>query len=684
MDYINGNDTSNGSSWTLAWKTITSGATAARIAPGDVIRIAKSPAPTSIGNATWTNLSKTVTLAAAQNANINMCEVAWTAANGATVTLIGVATDAKEGANCMKVAFPPTPIAYTLYAYYATGTLNLSTYQQLSFWLKNSAAIANATTIDVCLCSDAAGATIVDTFNIPAIPSTARWIPLTLARAGGGNLGASIQSIAVYTDASPPTGSSYILVDDFIACTTNGLNLQSLISKNSLEQGGTEGWYGIQSINGTAVLLDNDTNTKANAGRGYSGTTETVTTYKRETIKTAMVSPTTTVQEIQDSGTLGSNIAFQGGWNTSTTVQEGETFFDGLNGNGYGIYLNAKSYITFNYLNVCRYYNGVYYDSSSNNNTITTLSNANNNSYYGVYYYNCTNNTITTLSNANNNFYYGVYYNSGINNIITTLSNANNNFSYGVYYNTYSANNTITILSNANNNASCGVYYNYCYNNTITTFSNANNNSSYGVYYLKGYNNIIKSLSTSGNGTAGIYNDYGVNYLFNALIAEATEVTGYSSFVNSRIFSNKHDQTPDNHWIFTDGGTINSQIAVRHTASGIAWKLAITSSNRASNYPLTLSIAKIAVAANALVTVKVWVYKDSAAGVAAKLVCRGKQIAGVDNDVVATAADVLQTWEELTITFTPTEAGVVEIEGWAYYVSALSNVYFDDMTITQA
>ena len=77
-------------------------------------------------------------------------------------------------------------------------------------------------------------------------------------------------------------------------------------------------------------------------------------------------------------------------------------------------------------------------------------------------------------------------------------------------------------------------------------------------------------------------------------------------------------------------------------------------------------------------------YKDSAAGVAAKLVCRGKQIAGVDSDVVATAADVLQTWEELTITFTPTEAGVVEIEGWGIYVSASSNVYFDDMTITQA
>jgi len=656
LDPINGNDANDGSTWALAWKTITSGATADRIAPGDVIRIAKSPAPTSLGTTgAWTNLSKTVTLGAAQNANIDMCEVAWTAANSGVVTLTPVATDAKEGSYCMKVAFPATPAANTLYAYYATGALDLSAYQKISFWLRNSAAIANATTIKVVLCSDTAGATIVDTFNIPAIPSTLRWIPITLARAGGGNLGASIQSIAIYTDASTPTGSSYIYVDDFIACTTDGLNLQSLISKNSAEQGGTESWYGIQSINGTTVLLDNDTNTKANAGRGYSGTTETVTTYKRETIKTALAtSSTTVVQGVQDSGILGSNIQFQGGWNTSTTVQDGETFFDGLSGFGSGIYLSDKSYITFNYLNVCRYFNGVYYY-NSNNNTIITLSNANNNASYGVYYYNSNNNTIITLSNANNNASYGVYY-----------------------YN--SNNNTIITLSNANNNASSGVYY-YNSSNTITTLSNANNNASYGVYYSSGNNNTIKFLSTSGNGSAGIYNNTGINYLFNALIAEATEVTGYTALANSRIFSQKHDQTADNHAIFTDGGQIHSTTAVRHTASGIAWRLDVTSANRASNYPLGLSIAKIAVAANNQVTVKAW-FRRSNTGITGRLICKGKQIAGVDNDVYADMTAAADTWEELTINFTPTEAGVVEIEAQAWGGTAYS-VYVDDITISQ-
>ena len=184
----------------------------------------------------------------------------------------------------------------------------------------------------MCLCSDTAGDTIVDIFFIPAIPSTNRYLPLTLTKDGGGNLGSSIQSIAIYADTDPGTPTIYL--DDIITCTTDGLNLQSLISKNSLAQGGTEGWYGLQSINGTTLLLDNDTNTLASAGRGYSGDTETVATYKRETIKTDIsASATSGVQTIQDNG-----VTYLGGWDISTTTQDGETFFDGLNCYGYGIF----------------------------------------------------------------------------------------------------------------------------------------------------------------------------------------------------------------------------------------------------------------------------------------------------------------------------------------------------------
>lgn len=680
IDPVNGNDANNGSTWALAWKTITTGATAVRIAPGDVIRIAKSPAPVSLGTTgAWTNLSKTVTLGVAQTLNIDLVEANWTAIAGgdATPTLVAVATDGKQGSNCVRITLDVAVQASKGQAYKATGILDLSAYQKISFWIKNSSAIL-ATHYTVRLCSDVAGATTVDTFIIPAIPSVGRWVPLTIARNGGGNLGASIQSIAIYTDTVAPTNSSNILIDNFIACTTDGLNLQSLISKNSVEQGGNEPWLAIQSINDTTVMLDNETNTKANAGRGYSGTTETVATYKRETIKTTLVATSTTVsQQVMDSGTVISGIQFQGGYDTSTNNQTGETFFDGLNGNGYGIYLSNKNYITLNYLNVCRYNKGWYFLGGTFL-TITNLDNANNN-ITGIEDVS-SNITIVSLLNANNNGLYG-YTCSGNNGTITTISNINNNLTYGFVIG--GMNLKIGTFSNANNNEVSGITFTAGHKNIIDTVSNAKNNGSNGIYFNGAYLNLIKSISTSGNASAGIASNTGVNYIQNALIGEITEFNSATPFANSRLFSNNHDQTAGNHWIYTDGGTINSLATDRVGGTGIMWKLAISSSNRASYYPLNLSIAKIAVSANNLVTVKAYMKKDHATNVVGKLVCRGGQIAGVSNDVTATKASDTN-WEELTITFTPTEAGVVEIDAWAYYSAGNSNVYVEDMTITQA
>ena len=51
----------------------------------------------------------------------------------------------------------------------------------------------------------------------------------------------------------------------------------------------------------------------------------------------------------------------------------------------------------------------------------------------------------------------------------------------------------------------------------------------------------------------------------------------------------------------------------------------------------------------------------------------------------AVASGSASTWEEVTLTFTPTVAGFAEIEAIAYYVSDAShNLYIDDISITQA
>jgi hypothetical protein len=480
-----------------------------------------------------------------------LCTVNITTVANATVTNTAYTTDAKEGAACMKIVAPTTCQAGSKLAYLAIAPGTLASCQKLSFWIKNSAAIT-AGQWKICLCSDAIGEVIVDSFLIPAIPATnARWLPLTLTKAGGGNLGASTASIAVYADTVAPATSSNIIIDNVIACTASGLNLQSLISKNASAQGGTEGFYGIQSIKGRIILLDNDTNTKCNAGRGYSGVTESVATYFRETVKTTIdAGGFGDVNTINSSGTLGNNIQYQGGYDTSTTAQNGETFLDGLNCNGTGVSVSSKSFITINYLSASRYYSGVILSGASSI-TITKVTNLINNANYGIASSGaCAGSIIGEITNASNNTNYGIYFAAGfVLGSISTIVNVSNNLSYG-YVNGGSCN-TVLMISNACNNLYAGVGIDGNNNTAVTVSSTnnagsgvsmagynscidsvtANNNTGYGVY-LSGNNNLIDELTTTGNSLAGVYSAMGINYVGSATISEGT-LAGFAGTINT-------------------------------------------------------------------------------------------------------------------------------------------------------
>jgi hypothetical protein len=681
LDYVNGNDANNGTTWALAWKTFVLGATAARIAPGDVIRVAKSPVPTSMGqNATWTNMSRTVTLTSAVTAVIEDCEDAWTASANVTDSS---STTNKEGTNSRSFAiaagFTTGKIAYE-----GIGTINFSAYQQVSFWIRANAAVA-AGVLTLNLCSDTIGAVSVNSIAIPAIPGTNTWQQVTVDT--GGALGVSIQSVSLNAASDP--GTVTILIDNIIACkassSADSLTLSSLISKNSSVQGGSEGWYGIQSINGTTITLDAGVGTDAGVGQGYSGTTEAVTLYKRECIPFVATGTTTTpMVTSMDSGTSGSMIEFQGGYDTGSTTQDGETFFDGKNGNGYGIHLTGKSFVKFNWFSVVRAQRGIVFESASNNNIIDNCSNISNMTSVGMFLTASYNNTFNWLGNVNNNSSSGISNSVASNNSYILVGSASNNTGgSGINIGGGSENTFFDVISKANNNAQSGVLINsdHCIINEITEAKD--NDSSYGLYLNTCSNNIIRKLTTSGNATAGIANDYGRNYIYDASIAEATEVGNMANFASGELYSENHDLGGFSK-IFTDGGIIESQNSTLTNGSGIEWKFTTqTTTNRTSLYPLRLVIAKIACSANNLVTVKAWFKKGHATNIGAMLVCKGDQIAGVTNDVTATKANDTNE-EELAITFTPTVAGIVEIEAQAYYIAGHSTVIVDALTVTQA
>lgn len=702
-----------GSSKADAWKSITSGATAARIAAGDTIRIMASPDETLVGNATWTSLSKTITLAGAVTATISACESAWTAS--ANVTATAVATG-KEGTNYANIAIAS---AFTTgkAAYFATGTLDLSAYQKISFWVRCDTAVATST-LSLRLCTDTIGATSVHTVAIPAIQNTGVWTPLTVDLAT--NLNAAIASIALYCDLDP--GTINLRLDNLIACkassSADALSLTSLIGKvwnrvwvasttyavgdirkptqpnrngfryKVMAQTGAAGsseptwplelgvsvvdggvtwqcegledtWYGIQSISGTTVKLDNETNNAASNGRGYAGVTETVATYQRRA--TPMVLSTT--QTVQNSGTAGNEITFSGGWNrTDMTTQTGETWMDGQNGSSLVVDTNGKNHLVLENLNAVR---GMYgFRNAGGDATNTTYRNchANNSAFHGVYCYYTTSPVKMVGCCANNNGSYGINWEDPMDASVWRVTASNNSNSGGALndYGVHLSGNYFTAQNNGGAGLEAGAA-----GDTI----NLGN-------FVTG-NNVSGGFAPPTFGAGQHY------YFFNSLFAEATEFGNLAAFENGYIYSTKHDQTADNHLITTDGGTIISATDQRHTASGIAWKFRPTSTNRSIRYPLRLSVAKLACAANSAVNVQIWTRRDNT-NINGTLKVAGGQIAGVPADVTVACAPSINSWtQSSTLSVTPTEAGVIEVIYEVYDgVGTANNFWIDDISVS--
>lgn len=132
-------------------------------------------------------------------------------------------------------------------------------------------------------------------------------------------------------------------------------------------------------------------------------------------------------------------------------------------------------------------------------------------------------------------------------------------------------------------------------------------------------------------------------------------------------------------------GTIAAQSATRHTASGIAWQCTPTSAARALVFPgpTIWDSFKVAVLANTQVTITAWVNVDGSYNgtTQPQLVLVGGILQGIAADVVATAAVSANTWQQLSVSGTPTESGCVQcyVQGFG----TAGNFYVDDIVPSQ-
>lgn len=665
LDPEGGNDANDGTTFANRWKTISSGATAPRIAPGDIIRMMASRDPASLGNATWTDNSQTVTLAGAKTANVATCDSAWTASANVTAT---ASTTRKEGTNSASLVIAG---AFTTgkVAYFALGSaIDFSAYNAISFMFRsNSAIAAGAMTLNLCL--DTIGAVSVNSIAIPAIVTTGVFQPIVIDT--GGALGSAIQSISINCASDP--GSITILVDNIIACkamTDNDhLSHVSLIGKKTT---GEPEWYAIQSINGTTVLIGGQTSLVGATGQPYRGTTETVTTYRL--IPT--VPPWTVAQaKLTDVGSVGQLITYSGGWDrTAMSSQSGETWLSGKNDLVCPFDVNGQGHIGIEKLGFCHTVNGILLSGNTAGGGLVG-------SIIGVV------DTVTAVKNQQHAYlnltigYINQFSTRGLDDTIFFRScniKLNINRITGGYTSSVTLNSPVTF----------GAMGYGCKQNLDVTVGRIDNNLGYGVSALAGCIGRIKGCTLANNNSGDFYLN---GTIFADRCNPTSSTLSGSPLSTSHIVNDQFLYLTNVNGDATDFRTIGPQTSVRsaidqrHTASGVSLKIAVTATPYAEPQSAFLfPIAKILCVASKLVTVTAYVRRTDT-NLAIGIMTPGGLIDGV-SETYAWASGLANAWEQLTITFTPTQSGVVEIFGSSYSISGITtaNAWVDDFDYSQA
>jgi len=240
---------------------------------------------------------------------------------------------------------------------------------------------------------------------------------------------------------------------------------------------------------------------------------------------------------------------------------------------------------------------------------------------------------------------------------------------------------------------------------------NFNNNGSDGCG-ITGDRVVWRKCKFNNNGDDGLYPQYGINqryydcefknlggdgiadywaggleiYLDNCVFDVDgdifTRTTGSTYTQRWKVISVNHDKVQGAVMIGTRGGQIETQSIITQSGEGVAWKFSpLNTTNCGEFTPLSHHIARVAVAANSLVTVSAW-FRRSDVSLTGKLLIRGHQIPGLTQDKEASITAVADTWEKLTVTFTPTEKGVIEVEALCYGGSTYS-MYVDEIKVSQ-
>jgi len=702
MDFEGGNNSNNGTSFALRKKDVLPS-----LAAGDTVRFMASPDPISLGNATWVH-DGNITFGSQLTTDLYK-DGAWTAA--ANVTCSVSTTLEKEGANCTSITFG-TGFTTGRAAHYATGTLDLSAYDAISFWFRSSLATANASIYQIALCDDTGGVTANATLTLPSIPLLANnWTAITIENGSSFANATSIDSVALYTTSDP--GIPVIHIDNLFA-TTN-VRLDALYSKQSAldpeVSAGEELWWPLRSIvvnggNTTGIFEYEGPNSQAStASNGYTGANATCITYMLEPIKVAAnATQAASILTVATSGNSTHPITYSGGWDRGNmTTQTGATWVTPQNSSGRLFPISALDYMCLENFGIDRGNMMVNLAAGAIDHTLVKLyatrclgsSPIYSASFSGwLKLTNCVSiangdygmevaGTVVTMDHCfvACNYQIGVQA-QGLRTIINDCQFYDASaFGCLILQNCHGILNRVT-LGRGNHGIRLdggGIL------GTDVTISQC---VAYSISMLRLSTLEIVNLTTSGP-TVGIdvkTESPSLNRAPNTIkthnwsFGEATPVDILSSSDTTAI-STRDDGVAGATVIRVDGGTIQSQTAVRYTASGVAWKLSPTSTVRDVLRPLTQCVGQVLCTSGVATTIAVRMRRTHDTGITGTLRLKAHSLAGVGaSDLTDSIGAVADTWEQRSITFTPTETGFVDVWIEAYGGTTYS-LYWDDLTV---
>jgi hypothetical protein len=530
--------------------------------------------------------------------------------------------------------------------------LDLSAFDTVSFAVGGNTFIKGGS---LALCSDVAGDVVVESIPFDAnlggvdtgtgLPISGALTPVVWKK--GSALSSSIQSIACYYSVDPGNGS--VLFDNVIATTAaSGIDHAALIGKKTTD----EYWYyHIRSIRANAITIGQHNATASDVvsgqARPYYGTSEAVTTY---------LQPTGFIPYLTANRVLAGNAALaaiSGGWNrTDMSTRTGKSYLRCF-GSTVNSYINAGSRVITYVAGIATISNATTMIASA---TVLTAEDVDLISHTGG-------NDMLFLTGAS----FTAQSNWKVKSLVQSTQWTLTPTTPGIMGDL-----EIDTIINA---TTTGAAFRATLGSPLNRGSRRSrpikinrvlNSWSYGIAPPSGNDIRYKGITFGGNrlGDVQVASDGNLELL------ESTTPT----VVHTVATATGMVHTKDGFWVYGGSGAIQGTVV---HASATSLRMSPNLSAITALRPLMFQVADISVSAGIPITVKSWARKDNA-GLTMGMMIPGGIISGIETDQSATVS-AANTWEELSITVTPTVDGILEV--WAYcYGGTTFNGYIGELS----